>query len=292
MRHGMQAMLLVGCLLGVVVGIPSAVAQAPGSEEFGLTPKELVQAVEKVEALIARCMRAQGFQYFAADYATVRRGMSADKNLPGVSEEEFVARFGFGVATMYTGEAPQLVQSYSPARVGLGEQNNVIFRGLSPADRAAYNRALFGENADASFAVALETEDFSRTGGCTRQAIAHEFRPEQLEAGYYNPRDALINKHPKMTEALREYAAKMRDAGYEYTHPDQVEADIRARLDALTLGGKIPVHQMSPGQLQTLEDLRNFERGVAVKTYLLESLLIDPVEARIEAELLSSGALQ
>ena len=95
-----------------------------------------------------------------------------------------------------------------------------------------------------------------------------------------------------MIEALREYAEEMRDAGYDYTHPDQVEADIRARLDALTLGGKIPVDQMSPEQLQALEDLRNYERGVAVKTYVLESLLIDPAEERVEAELLSSGALQ
>ena len=62
--------------------IAAAQAQAPkglGTEEFGMSPRELVQAIEKTEELIARCMREQGFQYIAADHNTVRAGMSADK---------------------------------------------------------------------------------------------------------------------------------------------------------------------------------------------------------------------
>ncbi len=43
--------------------------------------------------------------------------MAADKRLPGVSKEEFVGRYGFGVSTMYTGLPPQLTTGYSPARV-------------------------------------------------------------------------------------------------------------------------------------------------------------------------------
>jgi len=91
--------------------IAAAQVQAPkglGTEEFGMSPRELVQAIEKTEELIARCMREQGFQYIAADHNTVRAGMSADKNLPGLSEEEFVSRYGFGVSTFYTGLPPQL----------------------------------------------------------------------------------------------------------------------------------------------------------------------------------------
>ena len=88
MRNMIQAVVTVGVML--LCGGSSG-AQAPGglgTEEFGLTTRQLVQSVEKVEALIAKCMRAQGFQYIAADYITVRRGMAADKNMPGDSEEE------------------------------------------------------------------------------------------------------------------------------------------------------------------------------------------------------------
>jgi len=98
-------------LFGVLLAPAMAAAQAPkdlGTEEFGLSPRELVQAIEKTEELIARCMSEQGFQYIAADANTVRAGMSADKSLPGLSEEEFVNRYGFGVSTFYTGLPPQL----------------------------------------------------------------------------------------------------------------------------------------------------------------------------------------
>jgi hypothetical protein len=172
----------------------------PGTEEFGLTPKQLVQSIEKVEALISKCMRDKGFQ------------LSADKKMSGVSEEEFIDKYGFGLSTLYTGQPPQLATGYSPAKVGLGERNIEIYKHLSPADQVAYNRALFGENTDATFAVGLEAENFSRTGGCTRKAIEQVFEPEQLKATYYNPKDALINKDPRMKAALRKYAAEMRKA--------------------------------------------------------------------------------
>lgn len=265
-----------------------AIAQGPGglgTEEFGLTTKQLVQAAEKVEAEIAKCMRAQGFQYVAADYLTIRRGMSADKRLPGVGEEEFIERYGFGVATMYTGVAPQLATGYSPAKVGLGERNVEIFQGLSPADRVAYNRALFGEAADASFAVGIETENFSRCGGCTREAIEKVFEPEQLEASYYNPMDSMINNDPRMRATLAEYEMKMRKEGFAYHHPDDVETDIRERLDALTAGGTIPVAEMSPDQLAALEELRDYERHVALLNFVLAEEIFDPVEERIQKEL-------
>ena len=171
----------------------TALAQGPaavGGEEFGLTQRELVQAVAKVEGLISQCMRKEGFSYLAADYNTVRKGMSADKHLPGVSEEQFIKQYGFGVATLYTGEPPQLAKGYSPGKVGLGERNIEIYKSLSPADQVAYNRTLFGENVGATFAIGLETENFSMTGGCTRRAIEQVFKPEQVKSNYYNPKDA------------------------------------------------------------------------------------------------------
>ena len=127
-------------LFAVLFAPAIAAAQAPkglGTEEFGMSQRELVQAIEKTEELIARCMAEQGFQYVAADVNTVRAGMAADKSLPGLSEEEFVNRYGFGVTTFYTGLPPQLSAGYNPARVGLGERNVEIFRKLSPADQVA-----------------------------------------------------------------------------------------------------------------------------------------------------------
>ncbi|XUJ33539.1 hypothetical protein ACQ5SK_38330 [Bradyrhizobium japonicum] len=166
----MKRAICTGLFTILFAPVMAAAAEAPkglGTEEFGLSPRELVQAIEKTEELIARCMSEQGFKYIAADVDTVRAGMSADKSLPGLSEEEFVNRYGFGVSTFYTGLPPQLSTGYSPARVGLGERNVQIFRKLSPADQAAYNRALFGTTHPAP------SRSLSRSKTCRVPAAAH-----------------------------------------------------------------------------------------------------------------------
>ena len=285
MNNTIQTIGLVAVMFLFAVAANAKESAVPGTEEFGLTPKQLVQSIEKVEMLISQCMRARGFQYIAVDYRTVRKGMSADKSMPGLSEAEFIDRYGFGVATMYTGCPPQLTKGYSPAKVGLGERNIQLFENLSPADQLAYNRSLLGEFHDATFAVGLETENFSRTGGCTRKAIEQVFTPEQLKASYYNPKDALINKDPRMKAALRQYAARMREAGYDYNHPDEVETDIRDRLAALTENGTIGVEAMPPEKRIALEELRAYEWNVAKLNFDLQVELFDPVEAKIEKEM-------
>jgi len=265
-------------------------AQAPpglGSEEFGMSPRQLVQAIEQVEQLVEKCMREQGFQYVAADLDTVRAGMKSDKHIPGLSEEEFIEKHGFGVATMYTGQPPQLSTGYNPARVGLGERNIAIFKALPPADQVAYNRALLGESTGTTFAVALEMENLSGTGGCTRKAIEQVFKPEQLQSNYYNPQNAFINDDPRMKAALRKFAAEMKKAGFDYGHPDDVEPDIRSRLAALTNNGTIPLEKMTLAQRTELRKLQDYERRVALKTFRLQEELLAPVEERIQQELFS-----
>jgi hypothetical protein len=285
----MKATLAVA-LLAVLFAADVANAQAPlglGTEEFGLSPRELVQAIEKSEELIAHCMREQGFEYIAVDQNTIRAGMAADKKLPGLSEEEFVSRYGFGVSTLYTGLPPQLATGYSPAKVGLGERNVQIFQKLLPADQVAYNRALLGENVNATLAVALETENLAQTGGCTRKALEQVFKPDQLRASHYNPQDALINKDPRMKAALGFWQREMKKVGFDYSHPDQIEPDLRSRLNALTDGGKLLVAKMSPEQQAALRKLQDYERVVAAKGFKLQEEVLSPVEERIQQELFS-----
>lgn len=276
------AAIVMEMLLAVEV---SAQTPKPGTEEFGMTMKELVQSAEKVESHIALCMRKQGFEYIPADFKTIRAGMTADKVLPGMSEEEFAEAYGFGLATFYSGLSPQLAEGYSPGKLGFGDRNVRIFKGLSPADQVAYNRALLGENTDATFATSLEIENFSRCGGCTLEAITQVFEPEQLKDTYYNPLDALISKDPRMKDALRTYAEAMRDAGFDYTHPDEVEPDLRRRFHSITGDGTIPPEKLSPEQQAALKKMQEDERRIAVLTIQLEEKFFEPVEEQIEKEL-------
>ena len=282
--------LVVGIFAALFALATNVGAQDPaegGTQEFGLTERQLVKNVEKVEELIARCMRQEGFQYIPADYATVRQGMEIVETMPGMEEEEFVELHGYGISTLYTGQAPQLSNGYNPARVGLGQQNVEVFKNLSTADQIAYTRALFGSNVDATFAVGLEEEDFSRCGGCTQKAIAQVFDADQLDANYYNPMDALVNQDPRMKAALREFSEKMREEGYDYDHPDDVKPDLMDRLDAITDGRTIPLDKLSPERLAALEELQEYERKVAVTSFESAEEIFDPVEERIQKEMFS-----
>jgi len=276
---------LIMLLLPTIAG--AQVDTAVGTEEYGLTQRELILAIEKTEQLISKCMREQGFQYFAVDHATARAGMKSMMTAPGLSETQFVRRYGFGIATLYTGAPPQLATFYSPAATALGVRNVEYFKGLLPANQVAYNQALMGEPGNPTFAVALEHETLWQTAGCTRKAVEQVFKPDQLHATYINPQDALINKDPRIKAALATYAAEMKKAGYEFTHPDEVEPFIRERLAAITDNGRLPVDKLSPEQSEALKKLQDYERAVATISVRLHEKVVEPVEERIRKEMFS-----
>jgi hypothetical protein len=251
--------------------------ELPGSEEFGLTEEELVQHIEAAEAQIATCMSDAGFEYIPVDYATVRQAMNADKSAPGLTTEEYAATYGYGISTQPPGGAD------SPAVIGLGEQNVQIFNSLAEADQEAYNHTLFGENPEATFAVTLEAEDFSETGGCTRKAIEQVFSSEELSASYYNPGDVLIEQDPRVIAAMGEWAGCMREAGFDYNTPEETEEDVRDRLEAI-LNGVDPENLSEPAQAD-LTELQGEERAIAVADLECAAKFVEPVVQQVETEL-------
>lgn len=277
-------LFVAGCSSGRRGNSSAAAADAvPGTEEFGLSKQGLVEKIEAVEADIAQCMSDAGFEYVAVDYNTVRRGMTSDKSLPGMGERQFIANYGFGISTLYTGAPPQLADLMIPAQIGLGEQNVQIFANLAPADQTAYNRTLFGDHSDATFAVALETEDFSRTGGCTRQAIEANFSQEQMSTAFLSPKDALIEKDPRMIAALGEFANCLHDAGFDYDSEREVEPDLRRRTYEITNGA--PLEALDADAQAALKALQTEEMALAAAVITCEETILDPVESQVEREL-------
>ncbi|MEZ4663172.1 MAG: hypothetical protein R2911_36965 [Caldilineaceae bacterium] len=275
-------LFVAGCSSGRN-GSAAAADAVPGTEEFGLSKQGLVEKIEAVEADIAQCMSDAGFEYVAVDYNTVRRGMTSDKSLPGMGERQFIANYGFGISTLYTGAPPQLAELMIPAQIGLGEQNVQIFANLSAADQTAYNRTLFGDHSDATFAVALETEDFSRTGGCTRQAIEANFSQEQMSTSFLSPKDALIEKDPRMVAALGEFSNCLHDAGFDYDSERAVEPDLRRRTFEITNGA--PIESLDADALTALKALQTEEMALAAAVITCEETILDPVESQVEREL-------
>ncbi|NNF53969.1 MAG: hypothetical protein HKN03_05940 [Acidimicrobiales bacterium] len=246
-----------------------------GGEEFGLSSKELVDRSEAVESSIGECMAAAGFEYLPVEFSTIRSAMTSDKSAPGLSNREFIEQYGFGITTQFDKPIVQL---------SLGEQNQRVIDGLGEADQVAYLRTLFGQHTDATYAFGLETEDFSRVGGCTKTAIEEYFTAAEMSASYFNPGDALIETDPRAQQAIADWADCMADGGIDrYLHPDDVEADFQRRLDALA-GDEIP-EELTGSDIEALQDE---ERRVAAVFTRCEDDVLDPVMNRVEAEFYGS----
>jgi hypothetical protein len=245
-----------------------------GSEEFGLSMDQLASKVEKVEGLMGDCMTAAGFEYVPVDFARVKEGMDSDKSAPGLSDEQFIAQYGFGITTQY---------DHPGREIGLGEQNIAIYDALTPQEQVAYDHTLFGEDREATFAQSVEAEDFSKTGGCTRQAVEQTFTPAELTQAYINPADVAISQDPRVVEALGKWSDCMRQKGYDYANPDDVEQDLHDRLDAVTHGAD--PRTLTGSDAAALAELQGEELALAPVSITCEEDTLEPVISKVEAEI-------
>ena len=204
-------------------------APLPGIKEFGLTEEEYAAHIEAVQALIASCMTEAGFEYVPASVQTVALAQYNVRKKGSYSvKKEYKEKWGYDVSTRYENKIKN---------IELGPQNLRIIKGLSEADRVAYERTLYGEDPNATFAFTFDEEDFSGTGGCTRKAVEQVFTPEQLKETYINPKDILIESDPRVVEANANWVACMQDAGYDgYLEHDDIIGEFEERFDALTEG--------------------------------------------------------
>lgn len=88
-----------------------------------------------------------------------------------------------------------------------------------------------------------------------------------------------------MKAALRTYTEKMRAAGFDYSHPDQVQLDIEKRLDAILGGPPVPFEKLSSEQQTALKKLQEYELRAAKLSVKLQEELYDPVEEQIAKEM-------
>ena len=272
--------LLLSSLLGACGSSSgSSASPEPASgkkppEEFGLSLGDLAARVESMERLISTCMSQDGFQYIALDFASIKKAMDSDQTAIGVPADDFVKQFGLGITTQFA--KPLVV-------FGAGPGNSAYLNGLSAAEQVAFRRALWGEAPDWNHARALEQEDFSETGGCTRAAAEQTYSATELSGTYVNPGDKLIEQDPRMIAALKQWGECMRAEGYEYDVPDQVNDDLVERLAAL-LQGQDPKALSGPA-LDALHELQGEELAIAAVFVSCEEDKIQPVQEQIEAEL-------
>jgi hypothetical protein len=248
--------------------------ELPGTFPLGLTGKEYVARIEESQALITKCMAEAGFEYVPASVQDVALAEHADRVQPGYSRDEYKKYWGYGVSTRFDNLAKELE---------LGPQNVRYIENLSEADKVAYERTLYGDDPNSTFAFALGDEDFSSTGGCTRKAVEQVFTRKEIRGDFVNPKDVLIEKDPRVAKANAAWVACMEGYGYVgYLDQDEVIEDFEERFAALTSDAEAPT--LTGPKLAKLKQMQDEEIAASLADLKCENKHVRPVVRKVEEE--------
>ncbi len=211
------AVLIAGCG-GSKSNAPPVTVEA----QVGLDSREgMMELQSRVEAGIRDCMKAQGFEYIPVDPFAQQQAVTGKARL---TDAEFNKQFGYGITTLFGRGNPQ------------SDPNDSMRKSLSATDRAAYDRALWGEFPGATFPEAADTGDFSELGGCTKQATDGVFGGHDVVAtlvGKLDELDQRIVQDQRMVRATEKWSACMAAKGYHYAESDAVDEDLLKRFKAI-----------------------------------------------------------
>ena len=237
----LATVLLTGC------GGGAAAPDTNVEEQIGFDAEGAAVRRTQVESAIRDCMRTGGFDYVPVDPAAQKAALVGGANL---SDEEFTKQYGDGISTLYE-------QRRSPN--ALGGANATIRAALTAPERIAYDRALFGDQVDATFEKALDTGDFSLLGGCTKNAADSVFGGTEVLVSLQGKLDELdqrIIADVRMVKVIADWSQCMRAAGYELPNPDEVDVQLKSALEVIVgpPGGPAKAYEpIALGELQRRE---------------------------------------
>jgi hypothetical protein len=246
-------------------------------DRIGFSQDGIIERQSRVEGSIQACMKAQGFDYIPVDPFAQRAALTGKAR---ISDEEFLKQFGYGITTFF-GKGNQ--QS---------DPNDAIRKNLSPADGAAYDRALFGDSPGLTFAEAADTDATNELGGCTRQATDQVFGGTAVLASLQKKLDELderVLEDQRMVKAIEKWAACMSAQGYQYEEPDEIDTDLMKRFESIvgvgvTAGATLPPDPGTSYDKAALADLQQEEVKLAQADDACEKKEIHPVEIPVRQQ--------
>lgn len=198
----------------------------------------------KIEELISQCMAEQGFDYKPLTPAPAPSAPDAAASTLG--ELDYAKQYGYGLTTWTETEDAQ------PAQV---DPNEATYEGMSEAERAAWDRALWGEGdtasgqaqAGADSGEGADLDGFTMAGasGCSataqQQVEQSDGTSAATDAVFQDPQNAELmtrlakvyadlDSDPAMISLNQKWAECMAEAGYSYRKPQEaLEAIFNAR---------------------------------------------------------------
>jgi hypothetical protein len=265
----LTATVLVAACSG---GGSSKAEQVPVEEQLGLEQDGILERQAKAENYIRDCMTAQGFEYTPVDPQAQRAALVGQADM---SEEDFNKQYGYGITTLYDKE--QTADSSNP--------NDKYRASLSEADRAAFDHALYGDDTSATFGQALDTGDYSRLGGCTKDAADKVFGGVAVLQSLQQKLDDLdtsILEDGRMVKAVQAWSKCMADAGFpDLTEQDQVDTVLTAKLQQIVGPPDDPNPDYDHAALKALQSQ---EVAMVASDIKCEKDHISRVEDKVRAE--------
>lgn len=274
------AILAASCSSGTPAasptGSPSAKYDHTRWREFGMTNEEYADRIQRTQAAIAECMTKAGFKYIPATVEMIEFAQDNVRlDLPKFPRVEYKKRWGYGATTRFDNTVK---------KAEMGEQNLKYYEGLSEADKEAYDRNMWGEDPNETFAWAFDEEDFSSTGGCTRKAVEQVFTQEEIKGTYVNPKDIAVENDPRVIAAKAAWKKCMEAKGYEgYEDQDEIIEEFEKRLEELA--GEEDPEELEGAQLDRLKALQKEEIEASLADVNCEIAHTDEIYTKVEIEI-------
>lgn len=225
---GLAALVMAGCGDGDEQE-PQTLQSFMG---FDGDPAEMQAQAEaqqrEMEEAIAACMAEEGFEYVPRDTAGMFSQVE-DHPRQQLSEEEFREQYGYGISTI---DPSEMMVAPDPD----DDPNLQIQQEMDEAEREAYQMALHGEPRE--FDPDADPEDMVfEPQGCQgeameevqggQMAVFQELQSEFMEL------QQRIESDPRMVEALQDWQACMREAGYDYSERFEPQNELFERMNEL-----------------------------------------------------------
>jgi hypothetical protein len=246
-------------------------------DQLGFSESGVAERQSRVEGRIQECMKAQGFDYVPVDPLAQRAALTGKARM---SDEEFLDQFGYGISTLFGRGGKQ------------SDPNERLRRSLGTADRAAYERALWGDNPGLTFAEAIDNDAATELGGCTRRATDAVFGGATVLAslqGKFDELEERITQDQRMVRAVERWSACMEERGYRYAEPEEIDTDLLKRFQAILgsgtqAGATAPADPSASYDRAKLAALKAEEVKVARADLACEKREITPVELDVRPQ--------
>lgn len=220
-------------------GLATLIVEGRG---FGSTKRLDVTKAREQQNAIQSCMKDQGFTYVPHISAALTERSNKLAALGAMTRREFAKRYGFGISTTVAADGHSTLEAKESGSED--DPNTQIVAGLSQADATAYFAALSGS---------------TTTPGCDRGDGGGDVSETDAVATFADI-EARITNDTRVQQAMTNYSACMKTAGFASTSPSATRGQVEDELQhAWGPGGRSGVVQQASGDAATGDDKSEVE---------------------------------